>query len=316
MNGGDGDTIRCEPLDDCYLCGARGEELYRALRDQLYGAPGDWNLWRCSAQDCGLLWLNPMPGADDLHLAYADYYTHDPAAVASRALGAARRRGNAYFLYIRDRAPGRLLEIGCGDGSRLQAFEALGWQVTGQETDERAARIAAGKTAGAVLQGPLEQQALPERHFDAIVMNHVLEHVPNPRELLQRCRRLLAPGGVLSLVTPNARSLGHALFRSNWRGLEPPRHVYIYTPGALQRLAASAGFRDYSVSTRSINAAGTVAQGSLGLWRQSRGAAPLPPLLTRLLGHLLRVAEYGWRLFDRGAGAECVLLAARTAGDD
>lgn len=54
---------------------------------------------------------------------------------------------------------------------------------------------------------------------------------------------MLKSGGRLVMITPNIASTGHRLFGQDWRGLEVPRHLYLYTPKALARLARGAGFR-------------------------------------------------------------------------
>jgi hypothetical protein len=50
--------------------------LYRGLQDRLVGAPGEWNLKACDNAECGPLWLDPRPAAEDLGRLYENYYTH------------------------------------------------------------------------------------------------------------------------------------------------------------------------------------------------------------------------------------------------
>jgi 2-polyprenyl-3-methyl-5-hydroxy-6-metoxy-1,4-benzoquinol methylase len=77
----------------------------------------------------------------------------------------------------------------------------------------------------------------------------VIEHVPDPASLLKECRRVLRPGGKLVVATPNCKSLGHSLFKENWRGLEPPRHLQILSPLALRRFLSEAGFKQVKIMT-------------------------------------------------------------------
>src|SRR5262249_20209517 len=82
MNGIRGNEgIEVRSVATCYLCGTEGYELYRGLRDRLFGAPGSWDLRRCPNSKCGLIWLDPMPTETDIHRLYATYYTHQPRAV-------------------------------------------------------------------------------------------------------------------------------------------------------------------------------------------------------------------------------------------
>jgi len=67
--------------------------------------------------------------------------------------------------------------------------------------------------------------------------------VYDPLETLRRCRELLVPGGRLWLQTPNVDSRGHAVFGAAWRGLEPPRHLVLFSREALADLLGRAGFR-------------------------------------------------------------------------
>ncbi|MGL4651032.1 MAG: class I SAM-dependent methyltransferase, partial [Caldilineaceae bacterium] len=187
---------------------------------------------RCTNPACGTLWLDPRPLQDDLHLAYQTYYTHSgsaakggitgvgsadklPAQLVVGALYAPVRllfkqkvgRERAEAMYLHQRVPGRLLDVGCGDGTRLLRLRSLGWQVHGQDVDPTSVQVA--RTRGlTVVLGELVGADLDAGSFDAITMHHVLEHVLDPDALIRECHRLLAPGGVLVVTTPNARSLG------------------------------------------------------------------------------------------------------------
>jgi SAM-dependent methyltransferase len=78
--------------------------------------------------------------------------------------------------------------------------------------------------------------------YDVITLSHVIEHVHDPSALLRAIYRMLRPGGLLWLETPNLDSLGHARFGRNWRGLEPPRHLLLFSVDSLKFALAQAGF--------------------------------------------------------------------------
>jgi SAM-dependent methyltransferase len=73
-------------------------------------------------------------------------------------------------------------------------------------------------------------------------LNHVIEHVIDPRRMLERCYALLRPGGILALATVNRDSWCHARFREHWRGLEVPRHLWIFTRDSMDAVISGAGF--------------------------------------------------------------------------
>ena len=76
-----------------------------------------------------------------------------------------------------------------------------------------------------------------------MVLNNVIEHLPNTAEVFAECRRVLRAGGRLAMMTPNPDAIGHAMFGRDWRGLEPPRHLYLFSPALIGRYAHEAGFR-------------------------------------------------------------------------
>jgi SAM-dependent methyltransferase len=138
---------------------------------------------------------------------------------------------------------GRLLDIGCGNGSFLSEANRLGWSATGIEIDPRAVR--AGRTAGLdIREGGLPDTRLPGEHFDAVTLSHVIEHVHDPLAALAEVGRLLKPGGQVSLATPNLDSTGSSVFKQRWRGLEAPRHLVLFNPAALEAAVRAAGFVD------------------------------------------------------------------------
>jgi 2-polyprenyl-3-methyl-5-hydroxy-6-metoxy-1,4-benzoquinol methylase len=100
-----------------------------------------------------------------------------------------------------------------------------------------------------VFQGTLEEAEFPDEHFDTITMNHVIEHVPDPIKVLEECRRELKPGGRLVVVTPNIKCLGHYIFRENWRGLEVPRHLFLFSLPSLRACAEAAGLEASELRT-------------------------------------------------------------------
>src|SRR5258708_2570271 len=89
--------IRTTPRPRCLLCGAEGQILYQNLVDPFFEASGKWNFKRCPKADCSLVWLDPAPVAEDLHLAYQEYFTH--GAKEGRMTSAASLRSVLYGGY-------------------------------------------------------------------------------------------------------------------------------------------------------------------------------------------------------------------------
>jgi len=321
--------MRDAPARTCPLCGRDGSLLHQDLPDRLFGVPGRWSFRRCDDRACGLVWLDPKPIESDLHEAYATYYTHgDPVAGQEPGIRSRRRglidglerlwlsalllrtaRDRIENMFLDDIPPGRLLEVGCGEGRLLARLKAQGWQVEGQDLDPKAAAQARRAHGLTVHLGELTRLNLPAESYDAIVMNHVIEHAYDPVALLRECRRLLKPGGLFVATTPNPESYGHRRFGPAWRGLDPPRHLHLLTLSSLTRIAASGGFARTQVSTSPARAGGMLAA-SLDIQRSGFDpmgghATPFHLAAASLYQLAARVAHL-WR---RDSGEEAVLRA-------
>lgn len=148
-------------------------------------------------------------------------------------------------------APGRMLDVGCGEGFALAWFEAVGWTVEG--LDFSAAGVAAQNpallsrlTTGDVFQKLDEKIAAGER-YDLVWLNHVIEHVVDPVGLLRSLRRLVGPSGVLVVTAPNDGSelqeellSGGDIAERFWIAL--PDHLSYFTAESLRRTAQATGW--------------------------------------------------------------------------
>jgi SAM-dependent methyltransferase len=134
---------------------------------------------------------------------------------------------------------GRVLEIGSGPGWMLEEFAALGWNAVGLEREEIAAAYQGKAT---VLSGGLE--ALPEGdQFDLVLLFQALEHMTDPLDILRSCRARMPKGGRLIISVPNFESWQARWAKSDWFHLDPPRHLFHFTPNSLAELFQKAGFK-------------------------------------------------------------------------
>jgi len=98
---------------------------------------------------------------------------------------------------------GRLLDIGAGSGAFLAQARKRGWKVKGIELDPQAIQYAKRKLGITLFRGELFDLKTPKHFFDVVQLNHVLEHIYNPVELLKRIKLILKPGGYLIIEVPN-----------------------------------------------------------------------------------------------------------------
>ena len=99
--------------------------------------------------------------------------------------------------------------------------------------------------------------------FDRVLLSHVLEHVPNPLEVLEKLRGRLRPGGRLLLSVPNVESLQAQVFGGYWLGYDMPRHLWHFSPSTLGHLVRRAGFEIVESRTVELAAYATESQKSL-----------------------------------------------------
>lgn len=322
-----------EECTQCSICDSTGGDVYVGLRDQLYGTPGEWKVTQCSNDDCALAWLNPKIEKESLASLYTHYYTHGgdtefPSSLeepgpAKRMLDGIRRlsgldraRKKADLMYLSHLDPGRVLEVGCGDGMRLTLLSEHGWIPEGQDVDATAVENSRKSTGLTVHLGEIDTIGLEHNGYDAVVMNHVLEHVPDPRSLLVECKQLLRPDGKLVVVVPNFSGRGRSIFGPAWVGIDPPRHLYHFSPPSLKRLASLAGLPGAKIFTSAAKAE-FFALSSYMIRKN------IPMTKPHMLSKAARVVALLWQYvavvenrFWTKRGDECVLIWTATGNDD
>lgn len=265
---------------DCLLCGGSNHETIVITHDRLTRIGGNFRVVRC--RNCQLAFTNPRPTERDRGLFYpADYAPHlKPAASAGPLAGwrqklehaALRHRfgypsarpdaatrlqslvSRAVFRRRRDRqhwvpfrAPGRLLDFGCGADDFLDQMRDYGWRVEGVDLFPQVVEAVRRKPGMRAHLGTLPHPDIKPGTFDAITMRHSLEHVPFPKAVLEAAADALRSGGVLVVGVPNFDSWSFRHFHQNWTGLALPRHLTHFTPMTLCRMAEAVGFRTLAI---------------------------------------------------------------------
>lgn len=142
--------------------------------------------------------------------------------------------------------PGKLCDIGCGNGGNLRMFKEAGFQVMGVEPDDEARRIASKVAMVQAGTGESLPISLP-REQDYVLLSHVLEHTISPTRALQNAYGLLKTNGVLIVEVPNNDALGFKMFQQFWPWADVPRHIHFFTKASIRRIIEAAGFRIASI---------------------------------------------------------------------
>ena len=179
--------LHFERLDHCPACGNA------SIKTEV-----EPDVSQCSA--CQVYFRNPRPTQAEIARSYDTGGTFDAwqEEETSRAAMWERR----VSLVRRFQARGRLLDVGTGDGHFLETARTTGFEVTGTEVSVAGASYARARGFDIHL-GQVTDLALPSASFDVATIWHVLEHVPDPRAVLQKVHSLLRPGGTLVVAVPN-----------------------------------------------------------------------------------------------------------------
>ena len=196
---------------------------------------------------CSHMMLHPPPAEEELDRIYSNNYwllnnnDNDRAHFAELKRATARQYLDLIGRCL-GRHGGRLLEIGCGAGDLLTVAAELGYDVTGVERSEDTCIRARERLQdrGRVLCG--EFGALTEKNFyDVCVLADVIEHVREPRGFLELLWNLLAPGGLLMVVTPSLESWSARVMRNRWMEFKT-EHLHYFTQETLHSLLFQTGF--------------------------------------------------------------------------
>jgi SAM-dependent methyltransferase len=169
---------------------------------------------RVQCARCGVANTAPWPTDAELEQAYASWYRPESGRFSGVGDTVLRRTRGRLAKRLNEIAPpGRILDVGAGDGSLLDALASVGRQALGLEREASRPDVVAGDL------GDIDGE------WAAIVFWHSLEHLRNPGEEIERAAALLTPSGVLVVVVPNASSLQAGVFGDRWLALDLPRHL-------------------------------------------------------------------------------------------
>ncbi len=222
----------------CDLCGNEApRELFRKAGDRYV---------ECTK--CDLIYLDPQPSDAQLSAIYGDTY-YDAWGLGDAENGTKTLKHRT-FDHLLSRAvkasgkrAGRLLDIGCATGYLLEVAKKRGFDPYGVELNAFSAKQAKALFGDEHIHcGELDTAPFAAESFDVIVMSDLLEHVRQPSVLLEKARRLLKPGGALTVMAPNVGGLSHKVLRQNWTDFKT-EHLFYFTPATLSRALAQAGFK-------------------------------------------------------------------------
>jgi len=239
----------------CPICGSTATAVWTtAVRDFEYFVvpPRPFSERRCD--DCSSQFLGPRPTEEELPPFYpSDYHAYNENHGALQQLLVkyrGRSRAKFYGSLITSK-PGRLFDVGAGDCRHFDELRRyLDIECAGVEIQPDV--VAKGRALGYdIIEGTLESADLTgyKGQFDVVSMNHILEHVVEPKTMLERSFDLLRAGGHIIGQLPTVDSWEAKIFGTTWGGYHYPRHLQIPSRDGLARILRDAGFRDVVIRT-------------------------------------------------------------------
>ena len=133
------------------------------------------------------------------------------------------------------------LDFGCGAGKQLNYLKKFQWNTVGVDFSPIAVETAVRNGHQGYLVHDFSQSEIHD-FFDLVRMNHVVEHLYHPHEVLSGVAKKMKRGATLHIAVPNPNGISAKIFQSNWHGLDCPRHVILYSPKAMVDLLHANGF--------------------------------------------------------------------------
>lgn len=150
-----------------------------------------------------------------------------------------KRRFKALEKYL---IPGTFLEIGPGTGWNLKYAQDHGYEAIGVEMSKANVEYIEKTHGIKCFHGKLDEAGIENNSIDNVLISHVIEHIPNPKEFALDVYNVLKPGGRVYLYTPNAASYSERLLKDYNSFYNTFDHVSFFSPQSLDYLAKSIGF--------------------------------------------------------------------------
>jgi len=292
------------PKCQCNLCKQAAEYL-------LYDF-GQYKIMKC--QNCGLVFNNNASQVSRTQLSniYDDdgYWLENPNEIYATVNyeqqkdKRLKKRINTWKRHLKraedlNSGRGRLLDVGCATGVFLDIARKRGWDTCGVEISKYASQYARDSFALKVQTGTLEEADFPADYFDVVTMWDVVEHVVDPDGTIAEVYRVLKPGGIILILTPNQSSLindiCYFLYKLSRKSsflaakIYAPRvHLYYFSKRALRYLLYSHNFNVVDMTKQSLTP-----ERAYGVSKVEQYAASLVDLVGRILDKPYRYVTIG-----------------------
>lgn len=303
--------IATTQVHNCPICNSSDLSFWTKGRDRLYlTTDQEFTYKKCN--NCKSLILADRPGAEDIHLfypaSYGPYFASPQQAdltgqsdkrpfyvraskgvlyVFSRVGNAIVRRITSSAFYGNKRLEtfyttrkGRALDFGCGSEKFLNEARSMGYETVGMDFSPQAIDLVLKHGhKGIIYSSDQAWNELEDNSFDVIRMNHVIEHLLYPADVMKNLLRKLKPGGAIHIATPNGMSMASKVFKKFFLGLDCPRHIVVYSPKSLKAILEEVGYKKVEIVSEVVTK--DIAR-SIGFWENEKGWISHPAIESKV----------------------------------
>lgn len=193
--------------------------------------------------DYDLLITHPVPKDLDKYYEFDEYISHTDSkkTIVDRVYQVVRNytlKKKLQLINEQKNSLKKILDVGCGTGDFLAICKKNGWTTLGIEPNKKARNISLTKKL--VIKEKLDD--VQNEKFDIITLWHVLEHVPNLSEYINRLKELLTDNGTLIIAVPNFKSYDAEYYKQHWAAFDVPRHLWHFSKNSIQKI-----FKEYNM---------------------------------------------------------------------
>src|SRR3989339_555277 len=243
---------------NCPLCQSSENYPLRIFTQEKAKSRNSAVLLTC--RGCGLLFADDW-AADRSHIYRDSYWLWDiESEKEEKMIGETKKTAFSSQLkslkrHIRPEAK-KILDVGTGFGYLLEAASKMGFNCHGLDISEKAVEISSKKFPAKIVKGDLSSANYPSDYFDVVSMADVLEHIAKPHESISEAARILRPGGLLFIISPNSSSVTRLLAGKNWFQYKH-EHVLYFNRKSLKYLLEKHSFEllDFKLNRKKFNLA-------------------------------------------------------------
>ncbi len=229
-----------QKLTECPVCHTTNLAPFLSCNDYTVSHE-TFHLQRCLS--CGFVMTNPRPGPDQLPAYYKSeaYISHSNKStnLVDVIYKAARTFTLKWKIRLLEKyslkPPTSILDFGCGTGDFLQLCAENGLAIEGIEPSPLARNEATHKT-GREIKSSINEISTQS---DALTLWHVLEHVTDLNETLEKLRDALTKNGTMFIAVPNLNSADAEHYGEHWAAYDVPRHLWHFSQNSMEKLLAN-----------------------------------------------------------------------------